>query len=299
MSNGNSIQHKVLPGETLNGIARQHGVTADDILAINPQITDRNKIFAGDTILIPSTEAPVTPDIPAPVTPIVPAPPPPPTGNLLHGLDAAQRISSSVARCFKDQGKDFVIRYYNVKNSNLLPTKRLIRSEAETLVKAGLLIGVVFQQQGKPASNFDRDKGILHGKVAHDRAANEINQPGGSTIYFGVDFDATQSEVETVIKDYFKGVRQGLAEANGGAPKYEIGVYGSGLVCSKLLEAGLATFTWLSQSRLHTGSEDFANQKRFNIHQLFGKSVIVCGIDTDKDETNPAKPSGLFTIAVA
>jgi hypothetical protein len=212
-----------------------------------------------------------------------------------RGLDASERITN-IATCIKNQGFAFAIRYYNVKNSQMLPTKRLIFSEAQALVKAGLQIGVVFQQGGRDPASFNHDAGVQHGEVAHSRAADEIGQPAGSTIYFSVDFDATPSQVATGIKDYFKGVREGLAKANEGDPRYAIGVYGSGLVCSELLEAGLVTFTWLSQSTGHAGSKEFAKQKRYNLIQFLDKEV--CGVNVDPDETNPAKPSGLFTIPI-
>lgn len=218
-----------------------------------------------------------------------------PTPTAIKGLDASERITS-IATCIKNAGFAFAIRYYNIKNSTKLPTKRLILSEAQALVKAGLQLGVVFQQGGRDPASFNHGTGVRHGEAAHGRAANEIGQPAGSAIYFSVDFDAEVSLVAKGIKDYFKGVREGLAKANGDDPRYAIGVYGSGLVCRKLLEANLVTFTWLSQSTGHSGSKEFAKQKRYNLIQFLDKDV--CGVNVDPDETNPDKPSGLFTIPV-
>lgn len=213
----------------------------------------------------------------------------------IRGLDASERITS-IATCIKNEGFAFAIRYYNIKNSKQLPTKRLILSEAQALVKAGLQLGVVFQQGGRDPASFNHGTGVQHGVAAHGRAADEIGQPAASAIYFSVDFDASPSQVATGIKDYFKGVREGLATANGGNPRYAIGVYGSGLVSSKLLESSLVTFTWLSQSTGHAGSKEFAKQKRYNLIQFLDKNV--CGVNIDPDETNPDKPSGLFTIPI-
>jgi len=44
----------VRPGDTLFNIARRFGTTVDDILAVNPQITDPNLIFPGERICIPT-----------------------------------------------------------------------------------------------------------------------------------------------------------------------------------------------------------------------------------------------------
>jgi len=285
-----NISHIVQPGETLGRIAKKFGVRVQDIMALNPTIEDEDLIFAGQEILIPTG----APNSEQPTQPTQPTPPST-AGSPLNGLDASERITS-IATCIKDKGFAFAIRYYNIENSDLLPTKRLILSEAQALVRAGLQLGAIFQQNGRVISSFSREKGLRDGAMAHSRAVNDIGQPAGSTIYFGVDFDASPSEVGNEITDYFKAVSEALANANGGSPRYAIGVYGSGLVCSEMLAANLLTFTWLSQSTGHAGSKEFAEQKRYNLIQFLDRDV--CGVNLDPDETNPDKPSGFFTIPV-
>lgn len=288
----NTIEHKVQAGETLSAIAKKNGITLADLLAANSDIQDPNRIQVGQTILIPAqgtSSGPPSPPLtgPAPVLPPV-------AGQPMKGLDAAVNLTTQ-ATCLKTHGFDFAIRYYNVKNSKSLPEKRLTLPEAQALVRAGLQIGAVFEE-GISHSSFNHATGLAHAGVAHDLATNKIGQPAGSAIYFAVDFDATPAEVATRIKPYFEGIRDGLAAADGGTARYAVGVYGSGLVCSSLLANGLATLTWLSQSTGFPGSKQFAKDKRYNLIQFLPKTV--CGIDLDPDETNPGKPSGLFTIPV-
>ncbi len=45
----------VQPGETLSGIARDHGVTLPELLAANPQILDPDLIHVGDVLMIRPT----------------------------------------------------------------------------------------------------------------------------------------------------------------------------------------------------------------------------------------------------
>ncbi|MCG8502718.1 MAG: glycosyl hydrolase family 18 protein [Firmicutes bacterium] len=45
--------HRVAPGQSLYDIARDYGVTVNDILAVNPQITDPARISPGQIITIP------------------------------------------------------------------------------------------------------------------------------------------------------------------------------------------------------------------------------------------------------
>lgn len=288
----NTIQHKVQAGETLSAIAKKNGITLAALLAANSDIQDPNRIQVGQTILIPVPGTGSGSPIPAPTLP-TPAPPPAP-GQVMKGVDAAVNLATQ-ATCLKTNGFDFAIRYYNIKNSKQLPEKRLTLPEAQALVRAGLQIGAVFEE-GISQSSFNHATGLAHAGVAHDLATNKIGQPAGGAIYFAVDFDATPAEVATGIKPYFEGIRDGLAAAGGGTARYSVGVYGSGLACSSLLDSGLATFTWLSQSTGFPGSKQFAKDKLYNLIQFLPKSV--CGIDLDPDETNPGKPSGLFTVPV-
>ena len=288
MPNENTIEHTIQSGDTLSRIAAQNGISLSDLLAANPQITNPDHISPGQVIFIPGGQTP--PAVPG-AGETEPAAIPISTSEALRrGLDANVNLTAK-GSCLKSHGFDFAIRYYNINN----PAKNLTRAEGQALVAAGLQLGAVFED-GHPDHDafFSHDKGVIHGKAAHDMATNKIGQPAGSAIYFAVDYDPTLHAVQTVITDYFKGVNEGLAAANGGTAKYAIGVYGSGLTCRLLLAEGLATLTWLTQSTGFTESKDFAKKKLYNLIQFLDTDV--CGINVDPDETNPGKPSGLFTI---
>ncbi len=62
-------------GEYLSLIAQRYGTTTQAILAANPQISNANLIFAGQTIFVPFGGQPA----PTPVPPPPPPPPPPQT----------------------------------------------------------------------------------------------------------------------------------------------------------------------------------------------------------------------------
>lgn len=65
--------HVVSEGETLSKIASDYGLTLDEILAANPQITDADRIAIGDEVIIPAAQ----PSAPAEVggeTEVTPAP---------------------------------------------------------------------------------------------------------------------------------------------------------------------------------------------------------------------------------
>jgi LysM repeat protein len=47
------MMYFVQKGDTLSEIAQRNHLTVDQIMAVNPQIKDKNKIYAGDTIYLP------------------------------------------------------------------------------------------------------------------------------------------------------------------------------------------------------------------------------------------------------
>jgi len=50
----NGSDYTVRSGDTLSGIAARHGVSLSALLAANPQITNPNLIYPGQTVHIPS-----------------------------------------------------------------------------------------------------------------------------------------------------------------------------------------------------------------------------------------------------
>ena len=49
------IRYKIVRGDTLSHLARVYHTTVDELVRIN-HIADKNRIYAGDTILIPVRE---------------------------------------------------------------------------------------------------------------------------------------------------------------------------------------------------------------------------------------------------
>jgi len=53
LDNGDEGMYVVKPGDNLTNIAKKYGMTVSDILKMNPQIKDANKIYPGDKIISP------------------------------------------------------------------------------------------------------------------------------------------------------------------------------------------------------------------------------------------------------
>lgn len=201
----------------------------------------------------------------------------------MTGFDTALQMTRH-AQALRQHGFDFVMRYYSHNSA-----KNLGPEEARALAAAGLRIGTVWESAGTHAGFFSRTQGQLDGAAALQQART-VGQPAGSAIYFAVDYDPSQADIDGPVHDYFAGVAAGL----GGA--YRIGVYGSGLCCVSLLESKAASCSWLSQSTGFAGSKAFAAAQRYDLIQALPQKIALDGgtLELDPDTSNPAGDPGLF-----
>ena len=213
--------------------------------------------------------------------------------TVLRGLDTTMELTRH-AVALKRQGYDFAMRYYSHNAA-----KNLSLGEARALSQAGLRIGVVWETSGTRASFFNRAQGLADGAAAFLMAKEVIGQPYGSAIYFAVDYDPTQADIDGVISNYFTGVHAALYVGAEGQPSYRVGVYGSGLCCASLIEREMASLSWLSQSTGFAGSRQYAEQRRYDLIQMLpvrivGEDGVVLSIDPDA--THPEREVGLFSV---
>jgi len=194
-----------------------------------------------------------------------------------HGFDTTEDCTAH-AEAIRSVGFRFVGRYYFDIVSHA--KTKLTRSEAEALSAAGLFVVAVFENGPDHPGYFSRAKGVSDGTAAFRYAADHIEQPQNSPIYFAVDYDASAADLSGVIADYFDGIAEAFAAEKGDAAAYPIGVYGSGLACTRLLASGAATFAWLAQS---TGWAGFATFTHWNLKQ--GPSKTRVGLPVDLDES--------------
>ncbi|MBZ2207249.1 DUF1906 domain-containing protein [Massilia soli] len=211
----------------------------------------------------------------------------------LKGLDTAAELTRH-ASALRSQGYDFAMRYYSHNAA-----KNLSLGEARALSAAGLLIGAVWETAATHASFFSRAQGVADGAAAFNMARATIGQPAGSAIYFAVDYDATEADLEGPVGDYFAGIKMAFAAAADGLSPYGVGVYGSGLCCETLIDRQLASLGWLSQSASFAGSTAYADGARYNLIQKLPVRAAGTGLQLsyDPDASNPDRPHGLFRLS--
>ncbi len=182
---------------------------------------------------------------------------------------------------------EFVARYYRDPDSSWPP---LSPAEARRLSSAGLKIVAVYEYHTPDRTHFTYQGGYSDAQTAYAEARG-VGQPPGSAIYFAVDFHAQADDLAAIL-DYFRGVGAGLAAAGGGGATYAVGVYGSGPVCDAVRRAGLARYSWLSNSITWDDASDYDD---WNIMQ--GKAMPGLSFDNDSDQARD--DYGAFAVSGA
>lgn len=181
-------------------------------------------------------------------------------GPWTHVVDSSDNVTPALAR-LKDMGVRTIFRYYARARQPEVPDKILGPTEARGILQAGFSLAVVYQYYASNYANFNAAQGQRDAEFAVGYAANRINQPRGSAIFFGVDGSWRQSEMGPIMA-HFKSIVK-VCRAYG----YKVGVYGSGLTCDMLQKAGLVSYTWLPKSRGWWGSIDYFNQRKWSLFQ--------------------------------
>jgi hypothetical protein len=143
---------------------------------------------------------------------------------------------------------------------------------------SGIKIGVV-HENGFPTSSayFTAPDIAKHDGLGMLQCAKSAQQPLGTCIFYAVDFDCTN--IDPIVA-YAKGVRESLRGANG-TLDYLPSVYGNGLVCKTLKDAGLVHATWLSGSRGWAGYAEWKDKA--DILQTTEGATVLVNIGADLD----------------
>jgi hypothetical protein len=209
-------------------------------------------------------------------------------------IDVSSNCGNKASALFA-AGVRTVIRYYS--RDTIHPDKPLKPDEARKLVAAGLRIGAVYEGRfGDQVTNFERASGVAEATFARTYASGTIGQPAGSTIYFGIDFDATAAQIRDRILPYFQGIADAFAQSTG-EPTYLVGVYGSGATCAAVLDAGLAQRAWLAQSTGWRDHAAFLQSGRWALNQAMDANIA--GVNCDPDTAGQGQDIGDFTLATA
>ncbi|KFN06579.1 DUF1906 domain-containing protein [Bacillus clarus] len=219
--------------------------------------------------------------------------------------DCITEITPERAKTLIQAGYETVGRYLTNANVTNAKNKKIQPGEMHTIFKSGLSIFPIYQTNGGDKDYFNSNQGT---KDADDavQAALGHGFPYQKTIYFAVDFDATDADIQNKILPYFKAINEQMKVLK---YHYQVGVYGSRNVCIQVSEKGYAAYSFVSgMSTGFSGNLGFPLPKNWAFDQIkeysIGSGNGSIGIDKDiksgRDEGYkiPAKDLNLYECIV-
>jgi hypothetical protein len=194
------------------------------------------------------------------------------------------------AAYLKTQGVTTIGRYYGVQTSY---RDIISLEEAQELSRNQISIFVVFEKAGKASELIlTAAAGAADADIALGQAA-DIKQPLNSAIYFAVEGlpDGYKSSDLPALREYFKGVQTKLSG------KYQIGVYGDGVVCKILQKENVCAFAWLAAaSTSFEGTCDYFGGEvpLWDLAQVPPLDMVWNHISVDFDVPNLRRNNGNF-----
>ncbi len=162
------------------------------------------------------------------------------TDRKANACDCRQQLDAIKASSLYESGYRYVGRYLTKVpggwDKNLTPT------EINAIIDTGLKIFPIFQEAHDKLSDFSYSSGFSDGYKAIMAATNLLIPPG-TTLYFAVDFDATEAQAKNQITKYFEGINRAIIDIGS---KYAIGIYSARNTCSIINEAELAESSFVS-----------------------------------------------------
>lgn len=209
--------------------------------------------------------------------------------------DCITTVTPARAKALYDAGYRVVGRYLDERPDSTL-NKKIQPGELQTLFDNGLRVFPISQYNGRSLAYFTKEQGRQDATDAHAAAVGHGFRPG-TVIYFAVDFDATQSDIDTNVLPYFEGIVAGLATAG---RRYPHGVYGARNVCSQVSEHTGAWWSFLAgMSTGYAGNMGFPlpDNWAFNQVQTLWAGAGDGRIQIDKNVHRPGTDSGVSSVA--
>lgn len=193
--------------------------------------------------------------------------------------DTRFEITSELLNTLKRDGYEIVGRYLTGGSF-----KEIREGELKRIVDGGLKYFPIFQENGRNLSDFTYQKGLEHGKKASEAALSK-GVPA-TVIYFAVDMDIYDYQIDSNIIPYFKGINETIDS------RYSVGIYASRNVCTRISNVGLSVSSFVSDmSTGFSGNLGFPIPKNWNYDQFHEISGYGGKWDLDKVAYNGKIPA--------
>lgn len=195
--------------------------------------------------------------------------------------DCATILTQAKAQELYNNGYRYIGRYLSGTAGGI--SKALTTEEISIIFNAGLRFFPIYQTSANYVSYFTESQGISDAQSAYQHATN-LGIPEGAIIYFAVDCDPQNSEIDNYIDPYFTNVFSTMVNTYNN--KYKIGVYGTRNVCQKMSSYGYTISSFVSDiSAGYSGNLGFTIPEDWAFDQ-FVTTTVGSGegqIEIDKD----------------
>ena len=200
--------------------------------------------------------------------------------------DTRFEITDNRLKYIKDNGYKIIGRYLTGGTF-----KELRKEEPQRIISNDLLLFCIFQESSTDLSYFTEEKGKIDAKNSV-KAARKLGIPGSNVIYFAVDTDPTDAEIQTYILPYFKAISENIDKS------YIVGVYGTRNVCTKVMKYSYAQSCFVSDmSTGFSGNMGFKMPKNWGLDQFHEiKNIYIDGENENMDLDKVAYSGKLCTI---
>lgn len=159
-----------------------------------------------------------------------------------EACDTRFEITDERLATLKADGYRIVGRYLTEPGQDELDPsdyfKAIRPSELERIIDGGLRYFPIFQEYSTKPRHFSAATGADHARKARE-AAQRLRVPP-THIYFAVDYDATDPEIDAYILPYFQAIHANLGNS------YKVGIYASRNICTRIISAGFAGTAFVS-----------------------------------------------------
>ena len=171
--------------------------------------------------------------------------------------DTRFEITDELLKKLKSDGYEIVGRYLTGGDF-----KEIRDGELERIVNGGMKYFPIFQESARKLADFSYEIGLEHGRKA-SVAALEKGVPN-TVIYFAVDMDILDYQIDSHIIPYFRGINESIDY------RYQVGIYASRNVCSRIADAKLSVSSFVADmSTGFSGNLGFRIPSNWNYDQIY------------------------------
>lgn len=203
------------------------------------------------------------------------------TTRTANACDCSTRLTPTIAQDLYNDGFRYIGRYLTKVTGGL--DKNLTKDEITTILSNGLNIFPIFQEDSSTVEYFSYEQGLVDASKALN-AAKSLAIPYDTTIYFAVDCDMTDEQIDNYAMPHFLAIYTYFTEQNS---PYKIGIYGSRNVCTRISNAGYAIYSFVSDmSSGYSGNLGYSiplnwSFEQFNEVSAYPLSSGTIGLDYD------------------